>query len=168
MAEFADNDVVKLPLVTSFFGGVLLFAGCAYGGYQVAVRTVYHQRQSKWFRSLGTQEADRLRRMGQTAFAYSISVLLIQNSPSSLQNNVSSLGKIRASAPEELWPILDLRLAMDYVMMARLEDQGDNTPVSLGHKRLAADLLRSLGWQDVADNSLTAIADRQFRSRIKR
>jgi hypothetical protein len=159
---------VKLPLLTSFFGGILLFAGCAYGGYQVAVRTVYHQRQSKWFTSLGTQEADRLRRTSQTAFAYSISVLLLQNSLSSVQNNVSSLGKIRATAPEELWPIFDLRLALDYTMMARLEEQANNAAAALGHKRLAADLLRSLGWRDVSDNSLAAIADKQFRSRIKR
>jgi hypothetical protein len=159
---------VKFPLLTSFFGGIVVFAGCAYGGYQVAVRTVYHERQSTWFKSLGTQEADRLRKAGQTAFAYSVSVLLIQNSLSSLRGNVSSLGRIRAIAPQELWPILDLRLAMDYAMMARLEEQGNNTSAALGHKRRAADLLRSLGWQDVSDDSLTAIAERQFRSRIKR
>ncbi len=158
---------VKLPLLTSFCGGILIFAGCAYCGYRAAVRIVYQRQQSGWFSSLDRRDADRLRQFGESALAYNLSVLLIQNTPSSLQKNVNNLGRIRQNAPEELWPVVDLRLAEDYAMMARLEQQADSAVASADHKERAEDLLRSLGWQDVSDEQLMALADWQLQSRLK-
>ncbi|MGA8151772.1 MAG: hypothetical protein WB952_12540 [Terriglobales bacterium] len=158
---------VKLPLVTSFFGGLVIFAGCAYGSYRLAIRVVYPRQQSGWFSLLDRREADRLRQLGESAFAYNYSVLSIQNTPSSLQINISNLAAIRKHAPEEMLPIIDLRLAKDYGMLARLEEQSGNAAAAADYRHRAGDLLRSLGWQDISDELLTVLADRQLQSRLK-
>jgi hypothetical protein len=97
--------------------------GCGYLGFLGATRLVYQYKQSTWFSSLGKQDAEQLRKTGQMTLAFSLSNLnlSIQNTPSSIQGNVNSLAEIRSKAPQELWPILDLRLAKDYAMMAWLE-----------------------------------------------
>src|SRR5947208_8287884 len=100
---------------------LVICIGCGYLGYFAAVRIVYQYEQSTWFSSLEKRDADQLRETGQATLAVVFSNMLIQNAPSSIQNNVNSLTKIRNKAPQELWPILDLRLAKDYAMMARLE-----------------------------------------------
>jgi len=158
---------VKLPLLRSFCGGILIFAGCAYCGYRAAIRIVYPRQQSGWFSSLDRREASHLRQLGESASAYNYSVLSISNTPSSLQKSVSNLNEIRQNAPEELWPIVDLRLAKNYAMMARLEQQTDSSVAAADHKQRAGDLLRSVGWQDISDEQLMALADRQLQSRLK-
>jgi hypothetical protein len=92
---------------------------------------------------------------------------LIQNTPASLQRNVAILKEIRGKSPQEMWPILDLRLAKDYAMMARLE-QSENNPAAGGHQQSAKTLLGSLGWRDVSDGAVAALADREFHVRVKR
>lgn len=147
---------------------LLICVGCGYLGYSGAVRIVYQYQQSTWFSSLEKQDAEQLREIGQTTLGLAFSSLSTQNTPSSIQNNLSSLAKIRNNAPQELWPILDLRLAKDYAMMARLEQQGDNPRAATEHQESARDLLRSLGWQDVSDNAVADLADKQLGSRLKR
>jgi hypothetical protein len=143
--------------------------GCGYLGFLGAARIVYQYNQSTWFSSLGKQDAEQLRETGQATLAFSFSNLnlLVQNTPSSIQNSVNSLAKIRCKAPQELWPILDLRLAKDYAMMACLEQQAGNQKAANQHLESAKALLRSLGWRDVSDNALTDLADAQLRSRLK-
>jgi len=158
---------VKLPLLTSFCGAILIFAGCAYCGYRAAVRIVYPRQQSGWFSLLDRREADRLRQLGESAFAYNYSVLSIQNTPSSLQTNINKLAAIRKHAPEEMLPVIYLRLAKDYAMLARLEEQSGNAAAGADYRHRAGDLLRSLGWQDISDELLTVLADRQLQSRLK-
>jgi hypothetical protein len=150
------------------YAALLICAGCGYLGYYSAARIVYQHKQSAWFSSLEKPEAEQLRKTGQTTLALSLSSILIQNNPSSIQHQVSSLAKIRSQAPQEFWPILDLRLAKDYAMMARLERQTGESKVAAEHEESAKLLLRSLGWLDVSDNALADLADRQFRSRMKR
>ena len=145
----------------------VIFVGCAYLGYFGAGRIVYRHKQSTWFNALGKQDAEQLREASRTLLAFSVSSLLIQNTPASLQRNVASLEEIRREAPQELWPILDLRLAKDYAMMARLE-RSENESAAIGHQQSAKLILGSLGWQDVSDNALTALADGQLHSRLKR
>ncbi|MGD0568207.1 MAG: hypothetical protein ABSA78_07355 [Candidatus Sulfotelmatobacter sp.] len=146
---------------------LVVSVGCGYLGYLAAVRIVYQYKQSTWFGSLGKQDADQLRETGQATFAFELSSMSIQNTPSSIQNNVNSLAKIRSKAPQELWPILDLRLAKDYAMEARLERQAGNQKAADEHLESAKTLLRSLGWRDVSDKVLTDLADAQLRSRLK-
>jgi hypothetical protein len=147
---------------------VVICLGCGYLGYFAAVRIVYQYKQSTWFSSLEKQDADQLRSTGQATLAFALSSMLIQDTPSSIQSNVSSLAEIRSKAPQELWPILDLRLAKDYAMMARLEQRAGNPRASAEHRQSAEVLLRALGWQDVSDSALTDLADGQLRSRLKR
>jgi hypothetical protein len=146
---------------------ILIGVGCGYVGYFTATGIVYQYKRSTWFSSLDKQNAEQLRAIGQTAFAISVSNLTIQNTLSSIQRNVSNLVRIRGKAPQELWPILDLRLAKDYAMMARLEQAG-NPQLAAEHQQSAEALLRSLGWNDVSDNAVTSLADEQLRSRLKR
>src|SRR5258706_2972958 len=128
---------------------LVICIGCGYLGYLGAVRIFYQYKQSTWFSSLEKQDAGQLRATGQTTLAFALSSMLIQDTPSSIQNNVSSLAKIRSKAPQELWPILDLRLAKDYAIMARLGQRAGNPTTAARDLHLSAIRLCSLGLQDV-------------------
>jgi hypothetical protein len=147
---------------------LVICIGCGYLGYFGAARIAYQYKQSTSFSSLGKQDAEQLRETAQMTSAFALSSLLIQNNPSSIQNHVTSLAKIRSKAPPELWPILDLRLAKDYAMMARLEQQIGDSRAATEHRQSSEVLLRSLGWQDVSENAVTDLADAELRSRMKR
>jgi hypothetical protein len=141
--------------------------GCGYLGYFGTLRLAYLYKQSTWFSYLEKQDAARLRGTTQALMGFELSNMSIQNSPASLQNNVSNLTKIRSRAPPEVWPILDLRLAKDYAMMARLEQQAGSQMQAAGHQQSAKMLLGSLGWQNVSDDALNDLADKQLRLRLK-
>lgn len=145
---------------------VLICAGCGYLGYLGTIKVVYHHQRATWFNSLGEPDAQQLRETGPALLGLGLSSLLIQNTKASLQHNVSSLGEIRGQAPRDLWPILDLRLAKDYAVMARLEQASDSA-VAASHRQMAAALLNSLGWKDVSDNAVAAVADKQLAARFK-
>jgi hypothetical protein len=159
---------VKLPLLTSFCGGLLLFTGSAYVGYNGAARFTYRYKQAGWFSSLEKQDAQQLRKTTNALTAFELSRLLIQNTRPSLQYNVASLAKIRGEAPHELWPILDLRLAKDYATMARLEEQDGDTAAATRYRQSSVDLLKSLGWQDLSDAAITTLGENELHSRLKR
>jgi hypothetical protein len=148
------------------YAAVLIFAVFLYLEYKSAIRVVYLHRQSGWFGSLGQSDAAGLRKTAQIALAFSLSSLQIQDTSASLQQNVSSLQKIRVEAPRELWGILDLRLAKDHAMMARLE-QANNPALAAGHRQSARALLRSLGWRQVSDVAVEELGDKQLSSRLK-
>lgn len=159
---------VRLRILTSFFGSILIFAVCAYAAYRGSVRLAYRHERGMLFRSLGKEEAQQLRKTAETFFAIQFFSTPDQNAEKSLQNHLESLARVRRGAPEELSPILDLQLARDYAVMALLEDQGGNLAVAGQHRQSAAAILKSLGWQDVSDNAMTALADSELRSRLKR
>jgi hypothetical protein len=147
---------------------LLVCLGFAYLGYLSATRIGYYYKHSTWFRSLGNQAAGQLRATTNTTLGIEFSNLAIQNTPLSIQYNLDILAKIRSQAPQELWPIVDLRVAKDYAMLARLEEQSGNLTVAAEHLGSAQALLRSLGWKDVSDDAVTKLADQQLRSRLKR
>jgi hypothetical protein len=146
---------------------LIISVGCGYLGYLAAGRIVYRYERSTGFGSLEKQDAERLRDTGQATLALEFSSMLIKNTPSSIENNVNSLATIRREAPQELWPILDLRLAKDYAMEARLEQQAGNQEAANEHRESTKTLLRSLGWRDTSDDALTNLADAQLRLRSK-
>jgi len=158
---------MKCPLITGFCGGLLIVAGCTYIGYRGTAAIVYRQKQSTWFNSLEKHDADRLRQTGQMALAYSLSALSIQNTTLSLDKSIQTLVKIRSTAPQELWPVLDLRMAKDYATLGRLEEQAGDPAGAAGHRQRAADLLRSIGWQTVSNEVLVRLADKELGSRLK-
>jgi hypothetical protein len=147
---------------------VLVCLGFGYLAYLSTTRIVYQYKQSHWFSSLGKQDAEQLRSTSRTTHALTLSSLTIQNTTSSVQNNVNYLTKIRGATSQELWPILDLRVAKDYAILARLEQQAGNPRAAVEHQQSAQALLRSLGWKDTSENDVTKLADLQLHSRLKR
>jgi hypothetical protein len=147
---------------------MVICVACGYLGYLVAAGFVYQYKQSTWFSSLGKLEGEQLRETGQTTLALSLSGMSIQNTLPSIQDNVGSLAEIRSKAPQELWPVIDLRLAKDYAMMGRLEQLAGNLAAAAEHRQSAKVLLRSLRWQDVSESAVTDLAEGQLRSRLKR
>jgi len=145
---------------------VFVCVGFGAVGYLSATRIVYLHKRATWFPALEAQAAEELRRKAETTYAISVSSLVLQNTPSSIQDNVNYLSKLRSRAPQELWPVLDLRLAKDYAMMARLEEQSGSSAAQ--NQQTAQALLRSLGWTDVSEGAVTKLGDEQLQSRFKR
>jgi hypothetical protein len=145
---------------------ILVCIGFAYIGYLSATRIIYLHKRSTWFPALSAQAAEELRRKAETTYAISVASLALHDTPSSIQDNVNYLSKIRSRVPQELWPVLDLRLAKDYAMMARLEEQSGSSAAQ--NQQLAEERLRSLGWTDVSDSVVAKLGDEQLRSRFKR
>src|SRR5271163_4493877 len=118
---------MKLPLLTGFCGGLLIFAGCAYLGHRAAEVITYRWRKPTSFESLKKQNDTQLRDDLLTLQAVQYSQVR-EDTPSDLQKAADYLGAIRNSKRPELGPLLDLQIAADYIEMARLEQEvGDAT-----------------------------------------
>jgi len=159
---------VRLSFVLSFLAVLLLLPVCAYLGYSAGAKINYTYLRSKSFSSLGRQNSQELRHLGETAYAFELSQILLRSPEASFQQNISIVQELRPKAPHELWPIVDLRIAQDHAVIARLEQQANNPAEAARHHQLAQDLLRSLGWGDVSENLLNKMADKQLRARFKR
>ena len=160
---------VRPSFVLSLMVSLLLLPLCAYLGYLATARIAYRYEQSKSFGTLGRQDAQELRQIGETAYAFSLShILLLEKTQGSLEQNIGVLEKLRPKAAHEFWPIIDLRLAEDHAVIARIEEQANNSAQATGHRRVAEDLLHSLGWQDVSENALNQLADKQLQSSVRR
>ena len=158
---------VRLPLLTAFLGSAAIFLLTAYAGYRVTVKAEYRRLQGQWFASLDRKSAEHLRDVGLVASSYELKSLAIQSTSSSLQSNVEDLNRIRQTAPAELVPVIDLRLAKDYAMMARLEALAKDEAAADAHRQRAGGILRSLGWREVSEDSLNTLGDQQLQSRLK-
>ncbi len=143
---------VKLPLLTGFCGGLVIFAGCAYLGHRATEVITYRWKKPMSFESLKTQNAAQLRDDLLTLQAVKYSQVR-EDAPSDLQKAADYLGTIRSSKPPELRPVLDLQIATDYIEIARLE-RGAGNPVGADrHRQIAEGILHSLGWQDISDET---------------
>jgi len=160
---------VRLSFVLSLLACLALLPLGGYVGYLVAARIAFRYEQSKSFSALGRQDSQELRRIGETAYAFSISQLLVlEKTLVPLERHIGVLEKLRPKAAYEFRPIVDLRLAEDHAAVARLEEQGNNSAQAAGHRRAAQDLLRSLGWRDISENALNQLGDRQLQSSLRR
>ena len=92
-------------------------------------------------------------------------IYLTQNNRESLRKNVENLQALRSQATQDVWPIIDLGIATDNVVMARLEERTNHAAESTAHRQAAASLLRSLGWKDVSDSTLDDLADKRLKKR---
>jgi hypothetical protein len=154
---------VRPSFVLSLAAVLVLLPGCAYLGYLAGVRVGYIYQQSKPVPGLTKQEVADARKLGQTLFSIETSKVLTRNE-ASLPASILSLQKIRRTAPPELWPIIDLRIAEDLATRARLEEQARKFSEAAEHRRVAQELLRSLGWQDVSEGAVNIVADRELHS----
>ena len=158
---------VRPSFLLSLLLVLLLLPACAYVGYLAGARIGYHYQESKYARTLTKQGVPELRPLGETAYAFELShVLLLQKKKASFEQQIAVLQEMRPNAARELWPIIDLRVAEDHVVLARLGEQAHIPDQAAVHRRIAEDLLRSLGWQDVSENMLNGVADRQLQSGV--
>jgi len=91
----------------------------------------------------------------------------LRDMETALPREVQDLIRVRRQAAQELWPMIDLRLAKDYAVMTSLDKQGGNLTLEAEHRKSATDLLRSLGWQDVSEGVIVAVGDEEVHSRFK-
>jgi copper homeostasis protein CutC len=152
------------PILSTFCGAVLACALCGYVGYIVAARITFRHEQAIAFDALGS-DGPRFKELVQTLQTVAVSKILTQNNRESLRENVEDLQALRSQATQDVWPIIDLGIATDYVVMARLEERTNNTAESSVHRQAAASLLRSLGWKDVSDPTLDDLADKRLKKR---
>jgi hypothetical protein len=151
---------VRFPLVTSFCGALLIFAVCTYLGDRGAEIITYRWHKPMSFTALAGQNDRQLRDDLLTLQAIGFSKVS-EDTPSALQKNADYLKTIHSKRPE-LWPVLDLQIATDYVEMARLEQDAGQTTVADRHRRAAEDILQSLGWQDVSSETLARLSHGKF------
>jgi hypothetical protein len=147
---------VKLPLLTGFCGGLVIFAGCAYLGHRAAEISTYRWKKPTSFESLRKQNDTQLRDDLLTLQAVQYSQVR-EDTPSDLQKAADYLGTIRSSKRPELRPVLDLQIAADYVEMARLEQDVGDATMADRHRQMAEGILHSIGWQDVSRETMTKL-----------
>jgi hypothetical protein len=147
---------MKLPLLTGFCGGLLIFAGCAYLGHRAAEVITYRWRKPTSFESLKKQNDTQLRDDLLTLQAVQYSQVR-EDTPSDLQKAADYLGAIRNSKRPELGPLLDLQIAADYIEMARLEQEVGDATMADRHRQMAEGILHSIGWQDVSGETMAKL-----------
>jgi predicted component of type VI protein secretion system len=152
---------VKFPLVTSFCGGLVIFAACAYLGHRAAEIATYRWQKPMSFESLKKQNDRQLRDDLLTLQGVKYSQVR-EDTPSDLQKAADYLGTIRSGKPPALRPLLDLQIATDYIEMARLEREAGNTIPADRHQQMAEGILRSLGWQDVSGGTTAKLTKWQL------
>lgn len=159
---------MKFPLLTSFFGGILIFAACAYFAYSCSLPLFHKHEQAKLFQSLAKPDAEELRSVSFVCFSLAATEFRpLRDMETALPREVQDLIRVRRQAAQELWPMIDLRLAKDYAVMTSLDKQGGNLTLEAEHRKSATDLLRSLGWQDVSEGVIVAVGDEEVHSRFK-
>jgi hypothetical protein len=154
--DWPTMAAVKFPLVTSFCGGLVIFAACAYLGHRGAEIATYRLRKPRSFVSLRKQNDQQLRNDLLTLQAITFSQVR-QDIPSDLQKAADYLETIRGSQRAELRSVLDLQIATDYVEMARLERDAGNAASADHHRQMAEGILHSLGWQDVSAEKMAKL-----------
>jgi hypothetical protein len=158
--DLAHNGSMKLPLVTSFCGVLVIFAACAYLGGRAAEIITYRWRKPMTFEAVTRQNDTQLRDDLLTLQGITFSQVG-KDAPPDLQKAADYLGTIRSSKRPELRPVLDLQIATDYVEMARLEQEAGSTTMADRHRQMAEGILHSLGWQDVSSETVAKLTRRQ-------
>lgn len=153
---------MKYPIVSTFCIACLVFTACAYLGYYAAVNISYRHKQSRSFTSLGPEEGRRFRSLTQTFDAYNLSRILPRSTPASFQQDISYLQALRAKAPQDVWPILDIGIAADHTVLARLYQQANNSVEEASHRAAAQAIFHSLGWKESSDVILNRVADKRL------
>lgn len=155
---------MKFPLFTSFYVGTMVLVAAGAVGYRLSVRIAYHNRESIAFSSLGPHDAEQLRSTVETLAAVGTADVLARLPQASLKQNIDSLQMVRRQAPPELWPVVDLQLAESYAAMTNFEQPSESMAAN---RQKISDLLRSLGWQDVSQETLNQMAERALQRRLK-
>lgn len=166
--KFLTKPILTLPgWVNLICPALLVFAVTGYVGYRVSLLTVYRHLEASSFQSLGKDEGTSLRDTVRLLSVLETDKILMPASESSLQKQVSDLSGIRSRVDQQLVPIVDLQRAADFAMLAGIEQKSGNQSAADNHWRSAQDILRSLGWHDVSEATLTVLADQESHWKVK-
>jgi hypothetical protein len=161
--EFRDNSHMRLPPLSRTVHIALLFVSHFILGIFVAAWGTYQFEQSRWLASLSREQGKQVLSLRQTLFAAQPTA---GSTPDAFANDLSRLQTIRRRAPQEAQPILDLRIAADHAVLARL-DQDANDPAGAAAQAGAAQaLLRGLGWKSTSEAILSELADRRLHGAV--
>lgn len=110
---------VRSSLLSIVSAGLLAFVLGGGLSYFVATRlTLRYTNHS--FSELGPRKGHKLSRVTQSLYGLELSRLLTRSTPVSLRRSVGCLLHMRAGAPPEVTPAIDLQLATDYSALALL------------------------------------------------
>jgi glucose/arabinose dehydrogenase len=157
---------MKRPLLSTFCIALLLFTVCGYVAYFASVRLAFRHQQSRSFAVLGAEDGPRFRRTVEVLHAFEMSRILTRNTPDSLEQNIKYLVELRAKAPAEVIPIVDLRLATDHAVLSKLYESANKQTDAASHREIAQSMFRGLGWTDVSPSVVNEVADKQLQSRL--
>jgi hypothetical protein len=142
----------------------LALVGCGVPSYLLSEHLAIRYFQSRAFNSvLGPQEAAHFRGCADTLLYLDLLLVLTPKNEPSLEQSINSLGALRSKAPADVIPLIDLQIARDNAIIARLAQTSNNPADSLAHNQQAATLLKSIGWQDVSEPVLANIAGQQLK-----
>ena len=160
------NDWAKVrpSFVLASLACLVLLPSSAHIGDFAAARVAYRYEQSRSLSVLDRQGSQELGRLGRSAYALTFpQVLSLPKTRRSFEQSLAALEKIRPKIVPELLPLIDLRIAENHAVLGKLEARSNSLAHAADHLRVAQDLLRSLGWQDVSESTLNELADRQIR-----
>ena len=150
---------MKFPILSTFFAAVLAFVVCAYVGNRAAAYVSYHYKESVAFASLGPVDAPQFRQVAQSLSDCVSPGNLRRASAEEIPLQISCSQSRLAKAPEDVRPILNLRIATGHAVLARLDEQAGKPDDAADERAAARPLLLGLGWKDVSDDVLNAVAD---------
>ena len=138
----------------------LLFVSHFFLGTFVAAWGSYQYEQSHWFSSL-REQGKLLLDLRVTRLA---SRAQERSTPDSLERDISRLQTVRRRAPQDVQPILALRIASDRALLARLYSNAGNAAAAAAQSEAASSHLRELGWKDTSEATLNELAERRLQN----
>lgn len=151
---------MRFPSLSRCVHVALLFLSHFFLGTFVAVWGTYQYEQSRWFASLSGEQGKQLLSIREILLA---SQAPARGTPDALQRDLSRLRTLRRRAPQDGQAILDLRIASDHALLARLWS-GNDPAAAAAQTEAAQVLLRELGWKDASDATLNELAERRVHA----
>jgi len=161
--NFLTKPIFELPRWLPFYA--LIFLVTAYVGFRLSLLACTYYEDSRQFSSLPKNEARGLQNEIRSLNWLDESAVLTPAEEVSLLAQIDGTERTRRTAPTELLPVFDLQQAMNYLCLAALEKQ-KGAAAAQGHLLAAREILKSLGWQDVSDETLLRVAAEDGTRRV--
>ena len=151
---------MRLPALSRCIHIALLFVCHFFLGTFVAAWGSYQYEQSRWVSSFNQEQGKLLLDLRVTRLASGAA----RSTPDSLEREISRLETLRRRAPQDVQPILALRIASDRALLTRLYRDAGNAAAAAAQSGAASSLLRGLGWKDVSEVTLSEVAERRLQN----
>jgi hypothetical protein len=159
--KIRENPPMRLRPLSGYVHLALLFVCHLFLGTFVAVWATYQYEQSRWLSSLSAEQ-------GRELLSFRESLLATQapatSTPNALLRDLSRLESARDTATAAAQSILDLRIASDHALLAKLYRDAHDGSAAAAQAEAARDLLHQLGWRDSSDRALDDLATRRLGS----